>query len=97
MTIYREMKRLGWESLKGWEMLPPPHTICHLCVSPRSRDLQAPFLHRIITDSDKKWWILYNNVKRKRLWLSQDSGSKPIPQPRSGLHPKEFFYVYGGI
>ncbi|VUZ57397.1 unnamed protein product [Hymenolepis diminuta] len=28
MTMYRKMKRLGWKSPKGWEMSPPPHTIC---------------------------------------------------------------------
>ncbi|VUZ39976.1 unnamed protein product, partial [Hymenolepis diminuta] len=29
ITIFREMKRLGWKSLKGWEMLPlPTQTIC---------------------------------------------------------------------
>ncbi|VUZ46973.1 unnamed protein product [Hymenolepis diminuta] len=99
ITIYRKMKRLGKVSKAGkWV----PHDLSEInkqqcvtcCVSPRSRELQAPFLDRIITDSDEKWWILYNNVKRKRLWLSQDSVSKPIPQLRSGLHSKKFFYVW---
>ncbi|VUZ40484.1 unnamed protein product [Hymenolepis diminuta] len=52
MTIYRlEMKRLDWESLKGWEMSPPtsthPHDLSEIndqqrvtcCVSLRSREL----------------------------------------------------------
>ncbi|VUZ56675.1 unnamed protein product [Hymenolepis diminuta] len=26
-AIYREMKRIGWESLRGWQM-PSPHTTC---------------------------------------------------------------------
>ncbi|VUZ47292.1 unnamed protein product [Hymenolepis diminuta] len=59
---YREMKRLGLESLKGWQMGPLLHTICQkstsnsvtCCVSLRSRELQAPFSDRIITDSDGK-------------------------------------------
>ncbi|VUZ48834.1 unnamed protein product [Hymenolepis diminuta] len=74
MIIYREMERLGWESLKGWEMGSPPHDLSEMnkqqcvtcCVSLCSRELQAPFLDRIITVSYEKWWILYNNVKRKR-------------------------------
>ncbi|VUZ38625.1 unnamed protein product [Hymenolepis diminuta] len=33
MAIYRRMKRLGWGSLKGWEMAPPPHTICQIFTS----------------------------------------------------------------
>ncbi|VUZ40437.1 unnamed protein product [Hymenolepis diminuta] len=77
MTIYRlEMKRLDWESLKGWEMSPPaPHsptrfvrnqqpTACDLlCFTAFSRtELQTFFKNRIMTDSDEKWWILHNNV-----------------------------------
>ncbi|KAM3179168.1 hypothetical protein ACTXT7_001119 [Hymenolepis weldensis] len=49
------------------------------CVSLRSRELQAPFLDPVITDSDEKW-ILYKNIKRKRQRLSRVS--KPIPQSR---------------
>ncbi|VUZ54990.1 unnamed protein product, partial [Hymenolepis diminuta] len=52
------------------------------CVSLSFHELQATFLDPIITDSNEKWCILYNNVKRKRQWLNQDSGSNPIPQPR---------------
>ncbi|VUZ56428.1 unnamed protein product, partial [Hymenolepis diminuta] len=87
MTIYREMKRLGWGSLKGHELSEinkQQRMTC--CVSLRSRELQIPFLDRIITGNGK--WIYYNNVKRKRRWLSRDS--KPIPQPRP-------FCVYAGI
>ncbi|KAM3185188.1 hypothetical protein ACTXT7_006888 [Hymenolepis weldensis] len=75
MTTYREMKTQR-QSLKVWEMAPSPSrfvrnqqaTACDLlcCVSLHSRELQAPFLDPIITDSNEKWWILYNNVKRKR-------------------------------
>ncbi|VUZ48385.1 unnamed protein product [Hymenolepis diminuta] len=54
----------------------------------RSRELQAPFLDPIITHIEEKW-ILYNNFKRKKRWLSQDTDSKPIPKPRSGLHPQQ--------
>ncbi|VUZ48368.1 unnamed protein product [Hymenolepis diminuta] len=32
MTTYKEMKGLGWESLKGWEM-SLPHTICQKSTS----------------------------------------------------------------
>ncbi|KAM3180732.1 hypothetical protein ACTXT7_015734 [Hymenolepis weldensis] len=57
---------------------PPPHDLSEInmqqratcCVSLRSRELQAPFLDSIIADSDEKWWILWNNVKRKRQWPS---------------------------
>ncbi|KAM3180545.1 hypothetical protein ACTXT7_016069 [Hymenolepis weldensis] len=80
------------QSLKGWEIPPPPHPSHDLseinkqqratcCVSLRSRELRAPFLDPIITDSNEKWWILYNNVKHKTVTKSF-SGSKPIPQPR---------------
>ena len=51
------------------------------CVSLLSSELEAFFIDRI------KKWILYNNVKRKRQWSSH--GSKPILQPRGGLHTKK--------
>ncbi|VUZ52367.1 unnamed protein product, partial [Hymenolepis diminuta] len=59
MTIYREMKRPVWESLKGWQM-GLPHDLSEInkhqpvtsSVSLRSRKLN--FRHRIITDSDEK-------------------------------------------
>ncbi|VUZ56057.1 unnamed protein product, partial [Hymenolepis diminuta] len=68
MTIYREMKRpKGKISKTGkWvlhdlsEINKQQRVIC--CLSPRSRELQAPFLNRIITNSDKKW-ILYNKIR----------------------------------
>ncbi|VUZ51710.1 unnamed protein product [Hymenolepis diminuta] len=86
MTIYREMKRLGSESLKGWKMGPTREmglvrnqqaTACDLLYFTvfSCTELQAPFLDQIITDSDEKW-ILYNNVKCKGQWLSCP---KPIP------------------
>ncbi|VUZ47459.1 unnamed protein product [Hymenolepis diminuta] len=72
MTTYGEMKRLGWE------MGLSPHDLSEInkqqrvtCyVSLRSRGIPATILDRFITDSDEKWWILYNNVKHKRRWLS---------------------------
>ncbi|KAM3187825.1 hypothetical protein ACTXT7_001522 [Hymenolepis weldensis] len=75
----------------------PPHNLSEInkqqrvtyCISLRSREFQAHFLDQIITDSDEKWWTLYNDVRRKRLsWLS--CGSKPIPQPRQfGTAPEQ--------
>ncbi|VUZ56919.1 unnamed protein product [Hymenolepis diminuta] len=52
------MERLGWESLKGWPMGPTRFV--------RNKQATAPFLDRNITYSNEKWWVLYNNVKRKR-------------------------------
>ncbi|KAM3172152.1 hypothetical protein ACTXT7_015137, partial [Hymenolepis weldensis] len=65
------------------------------CLSLRSRKLQAPFLDPIITDSDEKWWILYNNVKHKRQWLS----GQVVVQSQFHIREvdcarKEFFCVY---
>ncbi|VUZ45680.1 unnamed protein product [Hymenolepis diminuta] len=86
-AIYREIKRTGWESLKGWEVGPRRFV--------RNQQATASFLHRIITDSDKKW-ILYNNVKRKRLWVSQESGLKPNPLPNRKVNytRNKFFCVW---
>lgn len=90
MTIYRELKRLGKVSKAGkWV----PHELSEnnrkqrvdCCVSLNSLQCQAPFLDRVITGDEK--WILYNNVRRKRQWCDHDS--RPIQQPRGGLHPKK--------
>ncbi|VUZ51230.1 unnamed protein product [Hymenolepis diminuta] len=105
MTVYKEMKRLVWESLKCWQMGPTWEmefvknqqvTMCDLLrfTAFSWTELLAPFLHPIITDSDEKW-ILHNYAKRKKRWLSRDSG--PVPQPRSKPHAKKLFYVFGGI
>ncbi|VUZ56761.1 unnamed protein product [Hymenolepis diminuta] len=47
MTICGEMKRLGFQSLKGWKMPPPPHDLSEInkqqcvtsCASLPSREL----------------------------------------------------------
>ncbi|VUZ46934.1 unnamed protein product, partial [Hymenolepis diminuta] len=82
-TINREMKRLGKVSKAGERV---PHDFSE--INKQQRVVSAAFYCVLVNFSDEKWWILYNNVKRKRLWLSQDSGSKPIPQLRSGPHSK---------
>ena len=87
MTIYREMKRIAKsQRLENWS-----HTICQKSISNSVwpvvfHCVLINFLDRIIT-GDK--WILYKNVKRKRQLLSR--GAKPMPQPRSELHPENSF------
>jgi histone-lysine N-methyltransferase SETMAR len=38
-----------------------------------------------VTGDEK--WVLYNNVCRKRQWLSP--GQKAVPTPKQGLHPRK--------
>ncbi|VUZ56094.1 unnamed protein product [Hymenolepis diminuta] len=84
-VVVQEMKRLDWEGLKGWQM-----DLTWEMEFVRNQQATAPFFDRIITNSDEKWWILYNNVKRRRQGPGQDSDSKPIPQPRqSGTAPEK--------
>jgi len=56
-----------------------------VCTSLLARLSVDPFISRIVTGDEK--WVLYNNVQRKRQWLS--SGQQPIPTPKPGLHPKK--------
>ncbi|VUZ55394.1 unnamed protein product, partial [Hymenolepis diminuta] len=101
MSIYGELKKPGKVSKVGKRVSHDLSQInkqqCAICcISLCPREHQSPFLDRIITDSDEKWWILHNNVKRKSQWISQDSGSKPISQPRSDLHTKiSFVFMVG--
>lgn len=56
-----------------------------ICTSLLSRNTKEPFLERIVTGDEK--WVLYNNIQRKRQWLSRKE--KPLPVPKDGLHPKK--------
>ncbi|VUZ51109.1 unnamed protein product [Hymenolepis diminuta] len=81
MTIYREMKRLKGKVSKAgkWDLSEiNKQQRAISCLSLRSRELQAPFSDPIVTDSDEKWWIPYNNVKRKRQWFKSNSTTETI-------------------
>ena len=45
------------------------------------------FFDRLLTGDEK--WILYDNPKRKRQWLSPNGS--PRSTTKSGLHPKRYF------
>ncbi|VUZ43193.1 unnamed protein product [Hymenolepis diminuta] len=86
MTIYRVMKKLGLESLKGWQIDPTwemgfvrnqQATMCDLLSFTAFSWTSGTFFRPNHNGQHEKW-ILYNNFKRKR---------QPIPQPRSGLYP----------
>ena len=47
-------------------------------------------LKQIVTADEK--WILYNNVKRKRLWCKQNE--PPPTTPKAGLCPKEVTCIW---
>ena len=72
-TVHHHLRRLGKVSKLGkWN----PHVLSpdnlrdrvDICTSPHSRQLQAPFLNRLIAGEEK--WVLYHNVKRRRQWAS---------------------------
>ncbi|XP_004208958.2 histone-lysine N-methyltransferase SETMAR-like [Hydra vulgaris] len=44
-----------------------------------------PFLDRLVTGDEK--WVLYDNPKRKRQWLSPNEPARSTAKP--GLHPKK--------
>lgn len=48
------------------------------CLSHISRMEQTPFLNKIVTGDEK--WVVYNNVKRKKQWLSR--GQTPLTTPK---------------
>ncbi|XP_047370026.1 histone-lysine N-methyltransferase SETMAR-like [Vespa velutina] len=47
--------------------------------------LCQPFFDRLITENEK--WVLYDNSKRKRKWLSPNESPRSTAKP--GLHPKK--------
>ncbi|KAM3187406.1 hypothetical protein ACTXT7_002382 [Hymenolepis weldensis] len=103
MTIYRELRRLKGKVLKALKWAPPPHDLSEInkqqrvtcCASLHSGELQAPFLDRIMTDSALKWWILYNNVKCKRQWLSRSVVQSQLHNREVDYTRNKFFCVYG--
>lgn len=52
-----------------------------LCEKLLSRNNNTPFLHQIVTSDEK--WITYDNVTKKKQWLSKNE--TPISTPRPGL------------
>ena len=56
-----------------------------ICTSLLSRQINEPFLDRIITGDEK--WVLYVNFVRKRQWVDKDK--KPEPDPKPELHQKK--------
>ena len=52
----------------------------HLC-----RLEKEPFLNLTVTGDEK--WIVYNNIKCQRQWVS--CNDTPAPQPKEGLHPRK--------
>jgi [histone H3]-lysine36 N-dimethyltransferase SETMAR len=87
-TVHKYLHALGKTNRQGiWV----PHELSlanrehrvDICSSLLSRQENDPFLGRVVTGDEK--WVLYVNVKRKKQWLSR--GQKPLPTPKSGLHP----------
>lgn len=93
ITVPRQIKRIGKVSVvEKWV----PHELStenlqerFACCESLFSQLQAPFLGKLVTSDEK--WILYNNVKRHRSWISQ--GGRSVQQPRGGLHPKNMLNV----
>lgn len=51
------------------------------CTTLLTRHKNQPILHRIVTSDEK--WIIYDNVRRKKQWLSKKE--VPVPTPKPGL------------
>jgi histone-lysine N-methyltransferase SETMAR len=89
-TVQRHLNEIGKTNRCGiWV----PHNLSDqskgsrvsICNSLLIRQNNEPFLHRIITGDEK--WVLYENPKRTRQWLSP--GQTPVPTAKPGLHPKK--------
>ena len=85
-TVQLHLKRIGKSNRMGiWT----PHELSqdnkderrNTCISLLSRQIIRPFLHQIVTGDEK--WIVYDNVSRKRQWLSQNQ--TPIPSAKPGM------------
>lgn len=83
-TVQRHLKEIGKVYRQGiWV----PHLLSDMnkdqrrtiCTSLLCRLRNDPFLRRIVTGDEK--WVLYNNNKRTKQWLSQNQLAVPIPKP----------------
>lgn len=100
-TVYDHLKEIGKALREGvWV----PHQLSEsnkmqritICNSLLCRQQNESFLHRIITGDEK--WILYDNQKRKRQWLSRKERSVPVVKP--DIHAKKvllsiWWNIYG--
>lgn len=89
-TIQEHLKQIGKVNREGiWV----PHTLSEENKVNRlitsnlllERHKAEPFFDRLVTGDEK--WVLYENPKRKRQWLS--SNQTAIATPKPGLHPKK--------
>lgn len=83
-TVQRHLKEIGKVYRQGiWV----PHLLSDMnkdqrrtiCTSLLCRQRNDPFLRRIVTGDEK--WVLYNNNKRTKQWLSPNKLAVPIPKP----------------
>ncbi|XP_047146310.1 histone-lysine N-methyltransferase SETMAR-like [Hydra vulgaris] len=89
-TIQEHLHQIGKISRAGvWV----PHNLSVQNKANRSNTCNAliqqhhaePFLDRLVTGDEK--WVLYDNPKRKRQWLSPNEPARSTAKP--GLHPQE--------
>ncbi|XP_035222849.1 histone-lysine N-methyltransferase SETMAR-like [Stegodyphus dumicola] len=89
-SVYGHLKGLGLTSkLDVWV----PHVLTErnlcrrvdVCDSLLKRQENDPFLKRIITGDEK--WVVYNNVKRKRLWSRKDEPAQSVS--KANIHQKK--------
>jgi histone-lysine N-methyltransferase SETMAR len=89
-TIQEHLPQIGKISRAGvWV----PHNLSEQNKANRSitcnvllqRHRTDPFFDRLITGDEK--WVLYDNPKRKRQWLSRNELPRTTAKP--GLHPKK--------
>lgn len=89
-TIQEHLQQIGKVSRAGvWvphnlseENKANRSTTCNLLLQ---RNKTEAFFDRLITGDEK--WVLYDNPKRKRQWLSQNESPRSTAKP--GLHPKK--------
>lgn len=83
-TVQRHLHQIGKKCRQGvWT----PHELSEsnkdqrrtICTSLLTRLNSDPFLNRIVTGDEK--WILYDNVKRSRQWLSANQAPRPTSRP----------------
>lgn len=85
-TVQEHMKKIGKVHRMGIWI---PHALSEdnkntrmdACNSFLTRHKIRPFLSQIVTSDEK--WIVYDNVKRKKQWLSKTA--VPVPTPKPGL------------
>jgi len=87
-AVQRHLHEIGKTSRQGiWV----PHQLSEMnkdqrrtiCTSLLCRQRSDPFLTRIVTGDEK--WVLYNNNKRTRQWLSPNQVPVPCPKPSLSL------------